>query len=225
MTFRFDLVLCSVSASCFGVMAITVKREYMCASPLSISCWFLWPFEINTPCSTLHSAAQCIWWWWWWWCIYSGGCDWANTFILSHTITWFYCLIFMSLKLCQSPCLSPSFFLLSTLTLPLLLLLSVLSTSTLSFPLHLTLSTHSLTLSLSHSPFLSPFLSLSLCCFDSDAVISLSILILSCQCSAVHSELQLPPSSLSLSPHYPPPFPSLFLSLSQTTETLMGWAS
>lgn len=113
MAFIFDLVFCSVSASCFGLMTITVKRKCICASPLSSSCLFLWPFEIDTPCSTLHFAAQCR--WWWWWCIYSGSCEWRNTLILSHTVTWFYCLISMSLKLCQSLRLRPSFFLLSTL--------------------------------------------------------------------------------------------------------------
>lgn len=33
-------MLCSVSASYFGVMAITVKRECICASPLSTSVCF-----------------------------------------------------------------------------------------------------------------------------------------------------------------------------------------
>lgn len=149
MAFRFNVVLCSVSASCFGVMTITVKRKCICASPLSSSCLFLWPFEIDAAYSTLHFAAQCTWWWWWWWwCIYSEGCDWTNTFRQCLTITWFYCLIFMSLKLSQSLLLCPSFFFLSTLfslhhsTTPSPFICSLyIKSLSLSFPLHVTLST------------------------------------------------------------------------------------
>lgn len=66
---------------------------------------------------------------------------------------------------------------------------SVFCINSVSFSFHLT---RFCCTSLTHSLSLKLFLS-SLCCFDSDAVIRLSILILSCQCSSVHSELQLPP--------------------------------
>lgn len=69
----------------------------------------------------------------------------------------------------------------------------------------LSTSTHFLILLPPLSLHLSLSISLSPCCFDCDAVIRLSILILSCQSSAVHSELLRPPSSLSVSPH-PPAF-------------------
>lgn len=204
MAFCFDLVLCSLFASWFGVMTITLKRKCICASPLSSL--FLWPFKIDTPCCSLHFTAHCI---WWWWCICSGGCDWLNSFMLCHTITWFYCLIFMSLKICQSPCLHLCFFLLKTLlSLHLFISPSPLSILfTLSLCLFFWLAFLSTLLSLPHSPSFSLFL--SLCCFDSDTVIRLSILIFSCQCSAVHSELQVPPA-----PSLPSPtIPSISLSL------------
>lgn len=60
VAFRFDTVPCPLSASCFGVMTITGKGKCICASPLSSSCLFLWPFEIDMPCSTPHFAAQCV---------------------------------------------------------------------------------------------------------------------------------------------------------------------
>lgn len=156
MAFCFDLVSCSLFASWFGVMTITLKRKCICASPLSSL--FLWPFKIDTPCCSLHFTAHCIW-WWWWWCICSGGCDWWNSFMLCYTITWFYCQIFMSLKLCQSLCLHLCFFLLKNL-----LFISP-SPWSIVFPLSLCLffwlaSLFTL-LSLAYSPSFSVFLSLS----------------------------------------------------------------
>lgn len=160
MAFCFDLVLCSVFASWFGVMTITLKRKCICASPPSL---FLWPFKIDTPCCSLHFTAHCI---WWWWCICSVGCDWSNSFMLCHTITWFYCLIFMSLILCQSLCLHLCFFLLKALPSLHLFVspspLSILFTSSLSFLLDL-ISFHS-SLTSSFSLLLS--VSLTRCCFE-----------------------------------------------------------
>jgi len=157
MAFRFDSV--SHSASCVGVMTITVKRECICASPLSSSCLFLWPFEINTPCTTFHFAAQSTWWWWWWWYIYSRGGDWTNNFILSHTITWFYCLIFMSLKLLSVSAFAPVLLFVinplfsTSLHLPSSFYLLSLHQLCLSFPLNPTPSTPP-SLSVSLSPVL-----------------------------------------------------------------------
>lgn len=137
-----------------------------------------------------------------------------DTFTQCHTITWFYYLISVSLKLCRplrlfarpSFCYQTSSF---YITPPPLLPLSVLFTSSLSLLPYESHYLHS-SLTLSQPPPTPDrqSISLFLCCFDSDAVIGLSILILSCQCSAVHSELQLPPPPcLSPPPSTPPHSP------------------
>lgn len=129
-----------------------------------------------------------------------------GTFPLSQTVPSFYCVIFLSLNLGWSVHHSCSRYLFFSPYICMFFFFFCINC--VSFSFHLTFFCY---LSLTCFHFLtfpaSNYFSLSLCCFDSDAVIRLSILILSCQCSSVHSELQLPPPPL-----YRYPSPSLFLS-------------
>lgn len=151
----------------------------------------LWPFENNKLCSPLHLASRCTQNMMMMMMIHLFRRLSLDILMLAHTITWFYqCScplnsVVLCICTCPSFCYPPLYISPPPpLLLPALYIISLsLSLSVFSFACHTLPSfpAHSLA-----SPVY--YISLRLGCFCCDAVIRLSILILSCQCRAVHSE-------------------------------------
>lgn len=200
-------------APCFGICISSLasndrqckerERVRVCVHHLwALPVGFYGPLKIDTPCSTRCLAAHCI---------YNGDDDdddddyaFYSPLLSPAFIVWFSCLLNFSsprLRTALVHCYQSS----CSLSASLHLLSSSTSAPLSSLPLHLILfSLHPTSSFLSPSPPLPASPPFCLCCFCSDAVIGLSILILSCQCRAVHSELQLP------TPPDPPPSLPLF---------------